>query len=168
MPPGPVRFARLKSVLKELKTLVDAQTFVFDDLLDGEESTPVMEIFKVKINSDSSLNVLKMRLVVRGDLQGKLVAEDKLSPTTSFRSLKMFLAHDSRIKARVKQLNFVGVFLQAKTRSRKFVTIPKIFGILFPEYENCCGRPVLLAKSMYGTTLSGKYWYMIFLSIYWR
>ncbi len=160
MPPGPVRFAWLKSVLKELKTLVDAQTFVFDDLLDGEESTSVMEIFKVKINSDSILNVLKMRLVVRGDLQDKLVAEDKWSPTTSFRSLKMFLAHDSRIKARVKQLNFVGAFLQAKTRSRMFVTIPKIFGILFPEYENYCGRPILLAKSMYGTTLSGKYWYM--------
>jgi hypothetical protein len=41
-----------------------------------------------------------------------------------------------------------------------FITIPKIFGILFPEYEHYCGVPIRLQKSMYGTTRSGKYWYL--------
>jgi hypothetical protein len=41
-----------------------------------------------------------------------------------------------------------------------FVTIPKIYGILFPEYSKYCGTPFRLAMSMYGTTLCGKYWYL--------
>jgi hypothetical protein len=77
---------------KEMGTLVDSGTLVLDEMREGESSTPVMEIFKVKINSDGSLDKLKTRIVVRGDLQNG-VTEDKWSPTASFRSLKMFLAH---------------------------------------------------------------------------
>jgi len=128
MPNGTVCQEWLKSVKKELKTLVDSKTFEADNLQDGETSTPVMEIFKVKFNGDGSLHKLKTRLVVRGDLQDKRIMEGKWSPTASFRSLKMFLAHASRLKVRVKQLDFVGAFLQAKMRTRMFVTIPKIFG----------------------------------------
>jgi hypothetical protein len=119
-----------------------------------------METFRVKILSDGSLDKLKTRIVVRGDLQSKNLTEDKWLPTASFRVLKMFLAHASRTKTRVKQLDFVGAFLQAKTRSRVFVIIPPIYGILFPEYKELCGTPVRLAKSMYGMTLSGKYWFL--------
>ena len=31
--------------------------------------------------------------------------------------------------------------------------------VSFPEYKKYCGTPVRLLKSMYGMTLSGKYWY---------
>jgi hypothetical protein len=41
-----------------------------------------------------------------------------------------------------------------------FVTTSKVFGILFPENEKLCNRPVQFAKSVYRTTLSGKYWYL--------
>ena len=97
--------------------LVDSGTFVADTLQSNEISTPVMETFKVKVKSDGSLDKLKMLLVVRGDLQDKNITEDKWSPTASFHSLKMFLAHAARTKARVKQLDFVGAFLQAKMRT---------------------------------------------------
>jgi hypothetical protein len=119
-----------------------------------------MEIFKVKVKSDGSLDKLKTRLVVRGDLQDKNITEDKWSPTASFWSLKMFLTHASRLKVRVRPLDFVGAFLQAKMRTRMFVTMPRIFSILFLEYEWCTGKPVRLAMSMCGTTLCGKYWYL--------
>jgi hypothetical protein len=140
-----------------MSTLVDSGTLVLDHMKEEETSTPVMEIFKVKLNSDGSLDKLKTWIVVRGDLQSGVV-KDKWSPTASFRSLKMFLAHASRLKARVKQLDFIGAFLQASTRSRIFVTIPAIIGNLFPEFKAFCGKPVCLAKSMYGISLSGKYW----------
>jgi hypothetical protein len=157
---GLIKEEWLKAIKKELKTLIASGTFAQDTPKDGETSTPVMETFKVKVKSDGSLDKLKCRLVVRGDLQDKNITEDKWSPTASFRSLKMFLAHASRMKARVKQLDFVGAFLQAKMRTRMFVTIPKIYGILFPEYSGYCGTPVRLVMSMYGTTLCGKYWYL--------
>jgi hypothetical protein len=168
MPEGTVRQAWLKSVWKELKALVDAKTFAKrkeepsdpDNPQPGEASTPVMEIFKVKIKSDGSLDKLKTRMVVRGDLQDKNITEDKWSPTASFRSLKMFLAHAAKLKVRVRQLDFVGAFLQAKMRTRMFITIPNIYGVLFPEFCEFCGKPVRLQMSMYGTTLCGKYWYL--------
>jgi hypothetical protein len=140
--------------------LINAKTFIHDEMQEGETSTPVMEIFKVKMKSDGSLDELKTRLVVRGDLQSKTISEDTWSPTASFRSLKMFLAHACKNKLRVKQLDFIGAFLQANIRARIFVTIPKIFGILFPEYSEYCGIPLRLGKSMYGMTLSGKYWFL--------
>ncbi len=160
LPPGMVRTAWLKSVKAELKNLVDAKTFVREEIQEGETCTPIMETFKVKIRSGGTLDKLKTRLVVRGDLQSKSLDEDTWSPTASFRSLKMFLAHASRLKVRDKQLDFIGAFLQANVRARIFVQIPKIFGILFPEYSDFCGTPLRLAKSMYGMTLSGKYWFL--------
>jgi len=160
MKDGLVRQEWLKAIKKELKILFDSGTFAQDTPKDGDISTPVMDTFKVKVKSDGSLDKLKCRLIVRGDLQDKNITEDKWSPTALFRSLKMFLAHASRMKARVKQLDFVGAFLQAKMRTRMFVTIPKIYGILFPEYSGYCGVPVRLVMSMYGTTLCGKYWYL--------
>jgi hypothetical protein len=146
MPDGPMKTAWLQSVRKEFKTLIDNNSFILNTTHKGESITPIMEIFKVKILSDGSLDKLKTRIVVRGDLQSKTLSEDKWSPTASFQALKMFLAHASRIKAQVKQLDFVGAFLQAKTWSRVFVSIPQIYGVLFPEYKEFCGRPVRLAK----------------------
>lgn len=66
----------LKSVRKELKTLVDSNTFQEDTMHSGETSTPVMEIFKVKVKKDNSLDKLKTRLVVRGELHNKNITED--------------------------------------------------------------------------------------------
>jgi hypothetical protein len=151
-----VRRAWLASVEKELKTLFNTGTFVIDTLFNGEISVAVMQLFKVKINSDGCLDKLKTRLVVCGN-----ITEDKWSPTASFHALKMFLAHASKMQVRVRRLDFIGAFLQAKTRSRIFVMIPKIFGILLSEHMTYCGKPVRLAMSMYGTTLSGKYWYLV-------
>jgi hypothetical protein len=41
-----------------------------------------------------------------------------------------------------------------------FVTIPRIYGILFPEFAEFCGKPVRLMMSMYSTTLCSKYWHL--------
>jgi len=54
---------------------VDNNTFIHDMPRNGETSTNVMEIFKVKIKSDGSLEKLKTHLVVRGDLQSKQLSE---------------------------------------------------------------------------------------------
>jgi len=74
--------------------------------------------------------------------------------------MKMFLADAARHKARVRQLDFIGAFLQAKVRSRVFIRMPASYGEIWPEFKPYCGVPVRLAKSMYGMTLSGKNWYV--------
>jgi hypothetical protein len=104
--------AWLKAYRKEMKTLIDSGTFKPETPLDNDVCTPIMDLNVVKLPSDGTLDKLKNRLVIRGDLQ-KNIEDDKWSPTASFRALKLFLAHAARLKVRVRQLDFVGAFLQA-------------------------------------------------------
>ena len=63
-----------------------------------------MDVYKAKIQSDGILDKLKLRIVVRGDLQNKESVGDTWSPTASMRDLKYFLADATKHKARVHQL----------------------------------------------------------------
>ena len=45
------------------------------------------EVYKANIQSDGSLDKLKLRIVVRGDLQNKKMVGDTWSPTASLRNL---------------------------------------------------------------------------------
>jgi len=158
--PADIREHWLKADRVELKNLIDNQTFYLASPRKGEIVYPTLSLYKVKLNSRGLLDKLKARIVVRGDLMKEYLPHgDPWSPTASARALKMFIADSARHRARTKQLDFIGAFLQAKMRYRMFVTLPAKYGELFPEYKEWCGRPLLLLKSMYGITYSGKMWY---------
>ena len=72
------------------------------------------------------------------------------------RTLKDFLADAAKHKARVHQLYFIGAFLQAKLNNRVFVKLDIRYTDYFPEYAQYFGRALILLKSMYGMTNSGK------------
>ena len=59
---------RLKATLKEINNLINNYTFLIEDQNEGEPVTPCMDLNKAKIQSDGSLDILKLRIVVRGDL----------------------------------------------------------------------------------------------------
>ena len=65
---------------------------------DGEPVTPCMDVYKAKIQSDGSLDKLKLRIVVRGDFQNKEMVGDTWSPTAYMRTLKYFLADAAKKK----------------------------------------------------------------------
>ncbi len=150
----------MKSYRKECITLLNALTFIIDYLLPGKKCIPVLDLNRVKINSDGTLDKLKARIFVQGDLQSADLLEDKWSPTASFCALKMFLAHAARLRARVKKLDFIGTFLQANVQSRIFINFPTNYSKILPEYKQYFGGPLRLNKSKYGMTLSGKFWYL--------
>ena len=154
-----IKQAWLLAYKKEIKTLIDSGTFSIEPANEGDKIIPTMETNRVKIASDGTLEKLKVRVVVRGDLQSDMDTEDKWSPTASFRALKMFLANCAKHKVRVRQLDFIGAYLQAKTRHRIFIRLPTVYGDLWPEFKKYSGVPLRLVKSMYGMTLSGKYWW---------
>ena len=113
-------------------------------------------MYKAKIQSDGSTDKLKLRIVVREDLQNKETVGDTWSPTASMRTLKYLLADATKHKARVQQIYFVGAFLQAKVKNRVFVKLDIRYTDYFPEYAKYFGRSLILLKSMYGMTNSGK------------
>ena len=61
----------LKSNLKQVNNLINNQTFLVQDPEKGEPMTPYMDVYKAKIQSDGSLDNLKLRIVIRGYLQNK-------------------------------------------------------------------------------------------------
>ena len=82
-----------------------------------------MDLYKAKIQYDGSLDKLKLRIVVRGDLQNKELVGDTWSPTASMRTLKYFLADATKHKTRVHQLYFIGAFLQEKSKGQSLCQV---------------------------------------------
>ena len=61
-----------------------------------------------KNQSDGILDKLKLRFVVRGDLQNKELVGDTCLPKSSMRTLKYLLSDATKHTARVHQLDFIG------------------------------------------------------------
>ena len=130
-----IRKPWLKATLKEINNLINNQTLIIEDLKDGEPVTPCMDVYKANIQSNGSLDKLKLRIVVRGDLQNKEMVGDTWSPTASMRTLKYFLSDTAKHKARVHQLYFIGAFLQANVKNIVFVKLDMRHAAYFPEYS---------------------------------
>ena len=130
-----IRKPWLKATLKEIKNLINNQTFLIEDPKDGETVTLCMDVYKAKIQSDGSLDKLKLGIVVRGDLQNKEMVGDTWSPTASMRTKNYFLADAVKHKARFHQPDFIGAFLQAKVKNRAFVKLDIRYADYFPEYS---------------------------------
>ena len=58
----------LKSTLKDITNLINNKSFLFQEPEKGEPVTPCIYVYKEKIQSDGSLNKLKLRIVVREDI----------------------------------------------------------------------------------------------------
>ena len=98
-----IRKPWLKATLKEIKNLINNQTFLIEDQNEGKPITPCMDVYKAKIRYDGSLDKLKLVILVRGDLHNKKMAGDTWSLTASMSTLKYFLAYAAKHKSRVHQ-----------------------------------------------------------------
>ena len=88
-----------------------------------------------------SIDKLKLRIVVRGDLQNKEMVGDTWSPTASMRNLKYFLADAAKHKPRVYQLYFIGEFLQDKVKNRVLSSWILGIQIIFQSMQSTLEEP---------------------------
>ena len=109
---------------------------MIEDPKDGEPVIPYMDVYKAKIQFYGSLDKIKLRIVVRGDLKNKEMVGDTWSPTASMRTLKYLLSDSAKHKARVHQLVFIGAFLQAKVKNRVFVKLDMRYADYFQNIHN--------------------------------
>ena len=100
--PAEVRKPCPRATHKEIKNLIDNRTFALEDPNPEETATTCMDVYKANIQSDGTIDKLKLRIVVIGDFQNKDVMGDTWSPTASLRTVKYFLADAARHKARIK------------------------------------------------------------------
>ena len=157
--PEKVRRDWLSAVKHELKNLITNQTFNIKEKPKlGEQVIPTMIVFKAKTNSPGKLDKLKARCCARGDLQKELPDEDNWSSCIAQRTLRMFIAFITKKGRRSKQLDFIGAYLQANMQSRIFVRLQVDYMKFFPEYSQYFQKPLLLNKTLYGLTVSAKFW----------
>ena len=109
---------------------------------------------ELKYNPIGSLDKIKLRSVVRGDIQNKELVGDTWSPTYFMSTLKYFLGDADKQKERFHQLYFIGALLQAKVKNRLFVKLDSRYSYSFPEYSKYFGRALRLLKSTYLRTNS--------------
>ena len=57
--------------MKKINNLINNKTFSVDDTEKGDTVTPCIDVYKANIKYDGSLNKLRFRVVVRGDMQNK-------------------------------------------------------------------------------------------------
>ena len=69
-----------------------------------------MDVYKVTIHSDGSLDKLELINVVRGNMCNKELVEYTWPPKASTRTLKCFFADAVKKKGRVNQLDSIGSF----------------------------------------------------------
>ena len=131
----------LKATLKKIKNIINNQTFLSEYQNEGEPVTSCMDVYKVNIQSDGSLDKLKLKIVVRVNLQNKEMVGDNWSPTASMSTLKYFLAYAAKHKARVHQLYFIGEFLQAKVKNRFFLIWTLVIQIIFQNVKSALKEP---------------------------
>ena len=59
-----IKKPRIKATFKEIKNLINNQNFLIEYQNEGEPVTPCMDVYKSKIQSDGSIDKLKLRIVV--------------------------------------------------------------------------------------------------------
>ena len=113
----------LKANLKDIKNIINNQTFLVQDPEKGDPVTTCMDVYKSKTQSDGSPDKIKLRIVVRGDLQDMELVGYTCSSTASMSTLEYFLADEVNHKGRVYHLDFIGAFLQAKVKNMVFLRL---------------------------------------------
>ena len=61
----------LNATQKDIKNLINNKNFLVENPKKGEPIPPCMDVYKSEIQSGGSLDKLKLRIVVRGDLHNK-------------------------------------------------------------------------------------------------
>ena len=113
----------LKETQKEIKNIINNQNFLFQEPEKGDPVSPCMDAYKAKIQFYGSLDKIKLRIMVRGNLQNNELVGYTWSPTDSMRTLKYFLADAFKHKARVHQLDFIGASFKAKFNNGVFLKL---------------------------------------------
>ena len=62
--------------MKDKQNLINNQALLIEYQNERETVTPCMDVYKAKTQSDGSLDKLKLKIVIRGDLQNKELVVD--------------------------------------------------------------------------------------------
>jgi hypothetical protein len=149
----------INAFIKEFRGIITTNTIATGEFREGDTMTPVMDIYKCKLDKDGLIDKLKCRIVFRGDLFEMTLPEESWNPFASYLALRFFLAICARFNMSISSLDWIQAYLQVKMAEaeRVFIKLPNYWRSYLPsDLANYCGRPLLLKNALYGYPFSGK------------
>jgi hypothetical protein len=165
--PQEYRSQGVDSMLKEVKTLVDLEFALWEDLPPGKKTIPCKMVPKVKFYADGSFDKVKMRCVVRGFLQRNgLDFGATYSPTAMLSTLRILLTIAAANGWNIVELDIRNAYCHGEFDREMYIRMPDGVHLPDPEYEKDIenGRPprpraLRLKKGLYGTHQGGRLWF---------
>uniref|UniRef100_A0A1Y1M571 Integrase catalytic domain-containing protein n=1 Tax=Photinus pyralis TaxID=7054 RepID=A0A1Y1M571_PHOPY len=136
----------------EYNSLIKNHTW---DLVNPPDDQQVIDnrwVFKVKLNTDASVDRYKARLVIRGFAQQYGVDyEETFSPVVKFTSVRAILSFAAMNKMQLRQFDIKTAFLYGDLKEHVFMKQPI-------GYDDNSGRVCKLIKSLYGLKQASRCW----------
>ena len=92
------------------------------------------DVNKCKILSDGTVDKLKVRIAIQGDLDFDAIGKNNWTPVIKFQVPKLFIAKAATLGLPIYQVNFIIAYLQAKMERAVYVMFPSKWA---PSCLNC-------------------------------
>ena len=139
---------------KEMKSLKDNKVWELTALPPGKKAIGCKWVYKVKTNSDGSIEHYKARLVARGfDQRPGLDYDETFCPVVRLESLRTLIALSTQRGLELHHVNVHTAFLNATLQEDVYVKQPTGYEKQGEEHLVC-----KLRKSIYGLKQSCRCW----------
>ena len=146
-----------KAMKTEYDSLINNGVFRLVELPEGHNVVDNKWVFKIKRNSDGSVQRYKARLVARGFSQQPGVDfSETFSPVTRYTSVRMLLAIANQLDLEVHQMDVQTAFLNGKLQEEIYMKQPVCFEQKGKESLVC-----KLEKGLYGLKQAARCWYQL-------
>ncbi|UYV64215.1 ATP13A3 [Cordylochernes scorpioides] len=137
---------------EEIDALNKNKTWTLERLADGHKPIGCKWVYKIKTESDGTIQRFKARLVAKGYSQIKNVEYfDTFSPVVRYDSLRILLSHAASERMFLKQFDVKTAFLNGELEELVYLEQPEGY----KRDDNSCYR---LHKSLYGLRQSSRNW----------
>jgi hypothetical protein len=116
----------------------------------GQQILDCMWVYTYKLDKHHRLNKCKARLVVRGDQQRNITAQDTYAATLAGRSFRMLMAIAAKFNLELKQYDVTNAFVHAAIDREIYMRMPR--GYQKP------GTLLKVQKALYGLRISPLLW----------
>ena len=139
----------------EIKSIVKNKTWELVELPAGAKAIGLKWIFKVKRNSDGSINKYKARLVAKGYIQRHGVDFDEVfAPVARIETVRFVIAMAASRGWEIHHLDIKTAFLHGDLKEEVYVSQPE--GFVTNGKEN---KVYKLKKALYGLRQAPRAWY---------
>lgn len=137
---------------EEFDSLVKNRTWNLVDLPAGKKLIDNRWVFKVKMNTDGSVDRYKARLVVRGFTQEYGIDySETFIPVVKFTSIRMVLTIAAQENLKLRQFDVKTAFLYGELEEDVYMSQPI-------GYDDGIGKVCKLQKSLYGLKQASRCW----------